>query len=160
MPFDPAKPAVGSPDSSAEMRAQLNALNDKIDAIPAGPPEPQGDPGADGADGAEGPQGPPFADAIVDAVNTLDPGEAASVDVSFDGTNVHFTIAIPRGADGAPGEVSAEQLDTAIADVTANSSSNANGIGLLGLTVSDPPTQAEMQTIADKLDELVGALRR
>ena len=154
MPFDPTKPAFGSPDSSAEMRAQLNALNDKIDAIPAGPPGPQGDPGA------EGPQGPPFADAVVDAVNTLDPGEAASVDVSFDGTNVHFTIAIPRGADGAPGEVSAEQLDTAIADVTANSSSNANGIGLLGLTVSDPPTQAEMQTIADKLDELIGALRR
>ena len=32
MPFDPAKPADHSPDSSAEMRAQLNALNDKIDA--------------------------------------------------------------------------------------------------------------------------------
>ena len=154
MPFDPTKPAVGTPITSAEMRAQLNALNDKIDAIPAGPPGPQGDPGA------EGPQGPPFADAVVDAVNTLEPGEPASVDVSFDGTNVHFTIAIPRGADGAPGEVSAEQLDTAVADVTANSSSNANGIGLLGVTVSDPPTQAEMQTIADTLDELIGALRR
>ena len=154
MPFDPTKPAAGTPITSAEIRAQLNALNDKIDAIPAGPPGPQGDPGA------EGPQGPPFADAVVDAVNTLEPGEPASVDVSFDGTNVHFTIAIPRGADGAPGEVSAEQLDTAVADVTANSSSNANGIDLLGLTVSDPPTQAEMQTIADKLDELIGALRR
>ena len=30
MPFDPTKPAAGSPDSSAEMRAQLNALNDDI----------------------------------------------------------------------------------------------------------------------------------
>jgi hypothetical protein len=30
MPFDPAKPAAGSPNSSAEMRAQLNALNDEI----------------------------------------------------------------------------------------------------------------------------------
>ncbi len=30
MPFDPTKPAFGSPDSSAEMRAQLNALNDDL----------------------------------------------------------------------------------------------------------------------------------
>ena len=30
MPFDPTKPAAGSPDSSAEMRAQLNALNDDL----------------------------------------------------------------------------------------------------------------------------------
>ena len=33
MPFDPTKPADHSPDSSAEMRAQLNSLNDKIDAL-------------------------------------------------------------------------------------------------------------------------------
>ena len=30
MPFDPTKPAFGSPDSSAEMRAQLTALNADI----------------------------------------------------------------------------------------------------------------------------------
>lgn len=35
-----------------------------------------------------------------------------------------------------------------------------NAIGLLGLTVSDPPTQTEIQTIANKLDELIAALRR
>ena len=29
----------------------------------------------------------------------------------------------------------------------------------LGLTVSDPPTQAEMQSIADKLDELISVLQ-
>ena len=32
MPFDPTKPAFGSPDSSAEMRAQLNALKALLDA--------------------------------------------------------------------------------------------------------------------------------
>ncbi len=32
MPFDPTKPATKSKLSSAEMRAQLNALNDKIEA--------------------------------------------------------------------------------------------------------------------------------
>jgi hypothetical protein len=28
------------------------------------------------------------------------------------------------------------------------------------MSVSDPPTQSEVQTIADKLDELINALRR
>jgi len=39
-------------------------------------------------------------------------------------------------------------------------SSNSNGVGNLSLSVSDPPTQGEVQTIADKLDELINALRR
>jgi hypothetical protein len=33
MPFDPTKPAFGSPDSSAEMRDQFNALKALIDAL-------------------------------------------------------------------------------------------------------------------------------
>ena len=43
--FDPTKPANGSPNSSAEMRAQLTALKADIDAIPAGPAGPAGPPG-------------------------------------------------------------------------------------------------------------------
>ena len=39
-------------------------------------------------------------------------------------------------------------------------SANSNGVALLGQVVSDPPTQAEVQQIANKLDELVNALRR
>lgn len=36
MPFDPTKPAFNSPDSSAEMRSQLNGLNQNItDAVSA-----------------------------------------------------------------------------------------------------------------------------
>ena len=33
MPFDPTKPAANSPNSSAEMRAQLNALHDRITTL-------------------------------------------------------------------------------------------------------------------------------
>jgi hypothetical protein len=65
----------------------------------------------------------------------------------------------PPGTDGAPGpmgEVSAQQLSDAIAG-TAN---NVNAIEPMNLTVSDPPTQSEMQTIANKLDELINALKR
>ena len=32
------------------------------------------------------------------------------------------------------------------------------GVDQLNLTVSDPPTQAEMQTTADKLDQVITAL--
>ena len=42
----------------------------------------------------------------------------------------------------------------------AGTSSNTNGVGTLGMVVSDPPTQGEVQAIADKLDELINALRR
>jgi hypothetical protein len=33
-------------------------------------------------------------------------------------------------------------------------------VALLNLTLSDPPTQAEMQAIANKIDELITVLRR
>ena len=52
MPFDPTLPAFGSPDSSAEMRAQLNGLKDLINAIPDGPPGPPGEVETAALDGA------------------------------------------------------------------------------------------------------------
>ncbi len=62
----------------------------------------------------------------------------------------------PQGPAGAPGEVTTGRLNTAIATTSANT----NAVGALSLAVSDPPTQAEMQIIANKLDELILALRR
>ena len=155
MPFDPNKPAANSPNSSAEMRGQLTSLKSLIDAVPGitdvmidsvntlNPEEPaiatasiigtvlhltfaipRGD---DGVQGPAGVQGPPFANAIVDAVNTLPAGSAATVSVSFDGTNVHFTFGIPIGADGA----------------AANPQHDKNGTGnridaLMGSDVEEP----------------------
>jgi hypothetical protein len=122
----------------------------------------EGQPGQNGQDGQPGPQGPPFANAIVDAVTTLNPGDNATVGTSFDGTNVRFTFGIPRGNDGAqgsqgpPGEVTHNDLNNAI----TGTSSNSNGVSLLGFTVSDPPSQSEMQAVVDKIDELITVLRR
>lgn len=119
----------------------------------------QGAPGNPGSDGPQGPQGPPFANAVVDSVTTLPAGSAATVDVSFDGSNVHFSFGIPVGFDGAPGapgEVSLAELDAAIQGTSANT----NAVTTLNLAVSEPPTKAEVQAIADKIDELVMALRR
>ena len=124
--------------------------------------------GNDGGVGATGPQGPPFAAAVIDSTTTLDPGNAATVGVNFDGSNVRFTFGIPRGSngingiDGAPGQqgLPGEVSNAALASAIAGTSNLSNGVATLGLTVSDPPTQAEMQPIANKLDELINALRR
>ena len=181
MPYDPNFPASHADITSPAFRNQFNGLNDKIEAIPAGPQGPQGNPGpvgpagsngADGAPGAPGPQGPPFASAVVDGVSTLNPGDAASVGVSFDGTNVHFTFGIPRGADGtngangtngtngidgAPGEVS----NAALAAAIAGTSGNSNGVATMDSPfTNDPPTLGDMEVLRAKINELITAMRR
>ena len=152
-----------NPGESASVAVSFDGTNVHFTfAIPRGNDGNQGIPGNDGG---VGPQGPPFANAVVDAVNTLQPGENATVSVSFDGTNVHLTFGIPRGQegvqgmpgiDGAPGEVTNAQLTAAI----GGTSSNTNAVSTMGLAVSDPPTQSEVQQLASKLDELITALRR
>ena len=118
--------------------------------------------GSNGNDGGPGAQGPPFANAIVDSVTTLNPGDNATVQTSFDGSNVRFQFGIPRGQNGndggsgPPGEVTNAQLSSAI----AGTSNFSNAVALLGMAVSDPPTQSEVQQIVNKLDELINALRR
>ncbi len=118
--------------------------------------------GNDGNDGGPGSQGPPFANALVDGVNTLDPGQPASVTVSFDGTNVHFTFGIPRGADGAngsdgaPGEVSNQQLNDAVANAIVSTSANTNAVATLDTPMADP----DSETLRQAFNTLVLAARR
>ena len=171
MPYDPNFPSSHEELTSPAFRGQFNALNDKIDAVPVGP---------------QGPQGPPFANAIVDGVSTLNPGEAATVTTGFDGANVHFNFGIPRGvtgADGPPGtqgpqgsdgpqgpqgpvgEVSAQQLADGLAatlsTATADSSANSNPVATLDTPfTNDPPTLADMEVLRAKLNELITAMRR
>ncbi|MEQ1749954.1 MAG: hypothetical protein ABL974_11055 [Prosthecobacter sp.] len=123
---------------------------------------PQGEPGSQGEPGA---QGPPFANAVVDAVTTLNPGDPATVTVSFDGVNVHFTFGLPAGQNGSNGSDGAqgppgEVTNVALAGAISSTSSNSNAVTTLGIVVSDPPTQPEMQSLANKVDELLLALRR
>lgn len=116
---------------------------------------PQGNDGAQGQQGNDGQQGPPFAQAVVDSVNTLPAGSAASVGVSFDGTNVRFTFDIPQGQEGpmgATGEVSQGQLDSAI----SGTSNNSNGVGTLDNSFGDPASEE----LRNKMNELINALRR
>ena len=51
-------------------------------------------------------------------------------------------------------------LTSALASAINGTSNNTNIVSPLTLTVSDPPTQGELQAVANKLDELISALRR
>lgn len=133
-----------------------------------GPQGPAGLNGNDGATGPEGPQGPPFGNFVVDATNTLDPGQPATVQTSFDGATIHFTFGIPRGFDGMPGPQGIPGNDGGQGPEgpqgppgpqDLSGAVNPNIINL-DLTASDPPTQSELQRVIDKLNELMNALRR
>lgn len=130
--------------------------------IPRGNDGSQGQPGNNGSDGGQGPQGaqgPPFAQAVVDSVTTLDPGQQATVQTSFDSSNVRFTFGIPRGNDGSngtngsdgaqgpPGEITQAQLNSAI----AGTSNNTNGVSTLDTAFADP----DMEALRQKLNEMI-----
>ena len=133
MPFDPNQPQAGELIDAVQLRNQFNGLKTLIDEVPAGPPGPAGPQGPIGPQEAEGP-----------------PGAA--------GTNG------AGGPQGPPGEETTQQLSDAMGQAvyqaTVSSSANSNGVQTLPITVSNPPTQGEVQAVVDKLNELIGALRR
>ena len=102
----------------------------------------------------------------MDGVTTLPPSEPATVSVSVTGSTLHFTFGIPQaysgaeGPQGPSGEVTLSQLNNAVLDMLSQSSANSNGVNTLAIGISDPPTQSEVQQIANKVDELIQALRR
>jgi hypothetical protein len=70
----------------------------------------------------------------------------------------------PEGPQGPAGDVSLLQLTDALAQVLADaaaaSSANSNSLPYLNLVPSDPPTQADVQTLVNAFNDLVAALRR
>jgi len=152
-----------NPGDSATVGVSFDGTNVRFTfGIPRGNDGSQGQPGNNGSDGGQGPQGaqgPPFAQAVVDGVTTLDPGQAATVQTSFDGSNVRFQFGIPRGSDGSngsngsdgaqgpPGEISQAQLNSAI----SGTSNNTNGVGTLDNGFADP----DMEALRQKVNEMI-----
>ena len=140
--FDPTYPPTNALIESAPLRNQFNSLKALLDAIVT------------------------VTSAQVDGVTTLAAGDPATVSVSVTGSTLHFTFSIPQGYSGAegpqgvPGEVTLADLNNAVLNVLNQSSANSNGVGTLAIGISNPPTQSEVQQIANKVDELIQALRR
>ena len=90
------------------------------------------------------------------AVNTLPPGDPAQATVGLAGGVVEFTFGLPAGESGPPGEVSGAQLATAIQGTALNPS----GVQPLGMNFSDPVSASDLNTVKDKLNDLIAALFR
>ena len=80
---------------------------------------------------------------LTDAVNSLQ----ASINESF--ATVQQDL-----------ETTASNLTTEIETVRTASANNVDGINILDLGVSNPPTQQDVQSIVDKLNELINGLHR
>lgn len=169
MPFDPDLPADHSPNSAAQMRAQLTGLKSLIDAVPGvtsavvdsvttGAP---GDPAAISMNvvgtelhfafvlprGDAGPQGPPFASVLVDSVTTINPGAMATVQASFDGAAVHLSFGIPQGNDGQPGATGPMGLTGEVSAADLNAALLSTSEALLQVT-SGNSNAVDMLTIS------------
>ena len=138
MAYDPALPADGALIIAAELRSQFTGLKTLMDAVPV------------------------VTGATVDSVTI---GSGTSVNVSLVNGVLHFDFILQPGP---PGEVTQAQLSNDLSN-TANqamlntlpqTSANSNAVALLSGTISNPPTQAEVQENRDKINELVNSLRR
>ena len=132
MAFDPNLPQENTALDAVQMRAQLNGLKTFIDAILT------------------------VTAAQVDATNTLPPGNPASVNLSVIGNTLHFTFNIPQGEIGPPGEVTFNDLNSAI----SGTSNNTNNVGTLNQSADSNYNQQQMQDVLNKLDEFLNAARR
>ena len=144
MPFDPTIPPDGAFATGAALRGQFNGLKALIDAIPAGPAGPAG------------PQGPAFSSIQIGSVTTGTPGSPAGAQVNVNGSNVELSFTIPAGDTGAAGEVS----NATLAGEISGTARNPNSVGMLSGSISNPPTQAEVQALQDKINEMLSAMQR
>ena len=150
MAYDPAWPQNGQNIDADRFRDQFGGLKTLIDA------------------GL-------LTDVVIDAVNTIAPGNPANVTASIVGGVLHLTFAIPQGNDGAqgpqgsggsdgqqgpPGEVTNAQLTATVDAAIATTSSNSNAVAPLSLAISSSYNDAQVQAISDKLDELIAVMRR
>lgn len=142
MPFDPNFPTANTLADADAMRAQLNALNEKIDLTLPGPPGPQGEPGPQGSQGPQGdPGGPPGPQGEVGPMGDTGP----QGDPGPQGPQGE------PGPQGPPGEVTITDLNAALANAIADTSASTNGVATLDAPFGDP----DDETLRQKLNELI-----
>ena len=140
MPYDPAKPVEGTLCDAAEMRSQLQGLQDEIAAA--------------GVTGAQ-----------IDNTNTAAPGNPATAFVTLTSGVLHFDFSIPAGQNG---EVTQSQLsndlvncqNAAVKTVLLLTPANGNSAGTLSIAANTSYGPAEMQAVISKVVERINALRR
>lgn len=105
-PWDPASASAFFDGANVHFSFGIPRGNDGMQG-PQGNPGNDGHPGPQGMKGPQcdiGPMGPPFTNFVVDSTTTLDPGQPAWVQSTFDGSWVHFSFGNPRDNDGPQGQ--------------------------------------------------------
>lgn len=189
MPFDPTKPAPGTKPNSAEIRANFTALKAQADdlqtqiaAIPAGPPGPQGPQGDPGPMPPTNPfiaQGSVLAHGGDLGLITSDPNGSGEEGLRLRNNAGRIQIAVrTSGADQSAetldlagstdggGTPTAQHEDRLVRDGASALWKPARRLGTLfadltplTASISDPPTQTEVQENRDRLNEILTRLQ-
>jgi len=151
MPYDPAFPTANTVANADQMRGQLNGLKELIDA------------------GL-------LTSVVIDAVNTIAPGNPANVTASISNGVLHLTFDIPQGNDGPQGQPGnngsdgqqgqpgqngndgqpGEVTNAALAAAIAGTSNSTNSVDTLNSPFADP----DLEAVRGKINELILAQRR
>ncbi len=94
--------------------------------------------------------------AQVEGVNTLPPGNPASVSITVNGNTLHFTFDIAQGDIGPMGDVTNQQL----LDAISGTSNNTNAVNTPGQSADSSYNKQQMQDVLNKLDEFINAAVR
>ena len=62
--------------------------------------------------------------------------------------------------DATQAQVEGAATQDGLNDAIGDCAQGVNGVAPLALTISNPPTQAQVQAMLDKLNELIGGLHR
>ena len=100
--------------------------------------------------------------AVIDSVTTVDPTSSATASVVVDGNTLRFTFELPRGNDGSPGDpgTPGEVTYSDLNDVVAGTSANSNSVDFIAQAADPDYNPSQLQALFDKMDELIGVLRR
>ena len=168
MSFNPNLPLDDSLMVAGEMRNQFNGLKTLIDEVPAGPQGPVGPMGPAGPEGAagpqgpEGPQGPSGGPPGPEGPQGPQGPQGPEGPAGAQGASGEAGAVGPQGPEGQQGpqgptgDVSAAQLNDAIAGTARNPTAS----GPFGGGFSDPPTQAELVAFAAWVEAVRQALLR
>jgi len=163
MPYDPNFPVDNAIAYADELRAQLNALNDKIDAIPADTAIFQDRLIAttDLTLSADDPAGP-----TEDSIRLQNNGGKLQAIRRVGGADLDACTLDLTGLDEGAGTPAVQDGDLLRYDATAQTWKPLRGLPYvfsdlqpLALNIGDPPAQADVQAIADRLDEILSRLK-
>lgn len=163
MSFNPTLPVNGAPVLAAELRNQFNALHDETgsilaDVTPGTIPVKTGD-GALGDSALSEDAATVIVSGKLLSARRSDDANAVLLEIHNGAAPVfHIRISSDGGRICFSSNRGGFSFQTPLDVNGAPVAMKPTGVSALGITVSDPPTQSDVQSIASKLDELINGI--